>query len=124
MPQPGQQKLLEVDVLNPHYPKFYSSKDRQVPSDDQNPIPVYFLAVKAEAAFLFPFHLRLLSQEEPSALGEASRDQLTSKVRGWLESALKTLGAGAKTAAGYGYFQDLETYPASESVESEGRGQA
>jgi CRISPR/Cas system CMR subunit Cmr6 (Cas7 group RAMP superfamily) len=37
------------------------------------------------------------------------RDPLTKQVSGWLESALKTLGAGAKTAAGYGYFQSFRT---------------
>jgi hypothetical protein len=55
VPTPGQKDLLALDVLNPHYPDFYRAKDRKVPSDDQDPIPVSFLTVRAEAAFVFPF---------------------------------------------------------------------
>ncbi|MFL6235301.1 MAG: hypothetical protein ACJ76N_19355, partial [Thermoanaerobaculia bacterium] len=78
---------------------------RQVPADDQDPIPVYFLAVKADTTFVFPFRLG------PPPEGELTqtRDPLTKQVSGWLETALKTLGAGAKTAAGYGYFQSFDT---------------
>jgi CRISPR type III-B/RAMP module RAMP protein Cmr6 len=107
VPAPGQQNLLELDVLNPHYPNFYRASERKMPSDDQDPIPVYFLAVKAEAAFVFPFRLAPLLAGEPAE----TRDRLTKQVFGWLETALKTLGAGAKTAAGYGYFQSFATAP-------------
>ncbi len=119
VPKPGQQNLLEVDVLNPHYPKFYSSSKRQVPSDDQDPIPVYFLAVKAETAFVFPFRLGSLPEGET----RESRDGLTKQVSKWLATALSTLGAGGKTAAGYGYFQSFDTDPGPNSVESKNLGQ-
>jgi hypothetical protein len=113
VPTPGQKDLLEIDVLNPHYPKFYRSSKRQVPSDDQDPIPVYFLAVKADTTFVFPFRLGSLREGELTE----TRDELTKQVSGWLETALSTLGAGAKTAAGYGYFQSFGTEPAPNSVE-------
>ena len=118
VPKAGQQNLLEVDVLNPHYPKFYSSRDRQWPSDDQNPIPVYFLTVKADSAFVFPFRLGSL----PDGETPESRDELTKQVSKWLASALTTLGAGGKTAAGYGYFQSFITDPVLNSVESKSLG--
>ena len=114
VPKPGQPNLLETDVLNPHYPNFYRSKGRKVPSDDQDPVPVYFLAVKAEAAFVFPFRLGALPAGEPLE----TRDELIQQVSGWLKTALSTLGAGAKTAAGYGYFQSFDSDPLGEGVKS------
>jgi CRISPR-associated protein Cmr6 len=114
VPKPGQQDLLELDMLNPHYPNFYRASGRKVPSDDQDPIPVYFLAVRAEAVFLFPFRLRPLPGGELTQTPE----ELTKQVSGWLETALKTLGAGAKTAAGYGYFQSFDSTPPPKGVSS------
>lgn len=86
----------------------------QVPSDDQDPVPVYFLAIKAETAFVFPFRLGPLPQGELNP----TREQLTKQVTGWLETALKTLGAGAKTAAGYGYFQSFDPPSRQKGVKS------
>ena len=114
VPKPGQKDLLALDVLNPHYPDFYRAKNRKVPSDDQDPIPVSFLTVRAEAAFVFPFRLHRLPEGE---LPQSS-EELTRKVAGWLETALKTLGAGAKTASGYGYFQNVEPARLQEGVQS------
>jgi CRISPR-associated protein Cmr6 len=114
VPAPGQKDLLETDVLNPHYPNFYRASKRQVPSDDQDPIPVYFLAVKAETTFVFPFRLGPLPEGELNR----ARDPLTKQVSGWLETALKILGAGAKTAAGYGYFQSFDSAPLQKGVKS------
>jgi len=75
----------------------------QVPSDDQDPTPVYFLAVKAEAAFVFPFRLAPL----PEGGLSQTREELTKQVSGWLESALKTLGAGAQNRRGLRLLPEL-----------------
>jgi hypothetical protein len=52
--------------------------------------------------------------------GELNRTRapLTKQVSGWLDTALKTLGAGAKTAAGYGYFQSFDSAPLPKGVKS------
>lgn len=96
VPSPGQQDLLVTDLLNPHYPDFYRESGRVPPSDDQDPGPIYFLAVRDQAAFEFPYRLR------------AVRDFVVPPeldVRSWLKQGLESWGAGAKTAAGYGYFK-------------------
>jgi hypothetical protein len=87
------------------------------PSDDQDPIPVTFLAVRPGARFVFPFHLLPLPSQPPRdeseaqrremlarAGGEDSPEALCARVRSWLATGLESWGAGGKTAAGYGYF--------------------
>jgi CRISPR-associated protein Cmr6 len=101
VPLPGQDGLLQTDILNPHYPDYYRDPGSHPPSDDQNPVPVYFLAVKPAAAFVFRFRLGPLPQDWP----HAGRETLEEEVKGWLRDGLETWGAGGKTAAGYGYFQ-------------------
>ncbi len=115
VPAPDAADLLQVDILNPHYPKFYRSQGTAAPpSDDQDPGPVHFLAVRPGAAFLFPF--RLASWPDPSnadesardrlaALGPLTRAQAAANLHRWLRRGLEEWGAGAKTAAGYGYFE-------------------
>lgn len=114
VPAAGQKDLLQLDILNPHYPDYYNSEGTVPPSDDQNPNPVYFLAVRPGVRFLFPFRLQPLpaavardeaEKERISLLGGLSSQDLLTCVRGWLQRGLATWGAGAKTAAGYGYFQ-------------------
>ncbi len=46
VPSPGQEGILQLDLLNPHYPDYYENRGATPPSDDQNPRPVYFLGVK------------------------------------------------------------------------------
>lgn len=102
VPLPGQSELLQTDLLNPHYPKYYRDPSKYPPSDDQDPIPVYFLAVKPGAGFVFPYRLARLPEKAPF-----TREEALGAVEKWLRAGLETWGAGAKTAAGYGYFQIL-----------------
>lgn len=85
---------LELDVLTTHHQEYYSEK-RQVATDTENPIPVFFPAVSAGAVYTFA----LL----PLAGGD---ETLLKHARSWLLTGLTTLGIGAKTSAGYGYFND------------------
>jgi CRISPR-associated protein Cmr6 len=109
-PVPGQEGILQLDLLNPHYPDYYNSQGGKPPSDDQNPTPVYFLAVKPEAKFRFPFRIAALPAGED--LDDVGKERVVrlagvdprEAVLGWLTRGLKEWGAGAKTAAGYGYF--------------------
>lgn len=88
-----------VDIMNVHYPDYYrDSEGGSPPSDDQNPQPVSFLTVEKGTTFQFavgPRHPE--DSDDQNAAGEA---------RSWLETALETIGAGAKTAAGYGIFDN------------------
>jgi CRISPR-associated protein Cmr6 len=108
--------LLETDILNPHYPLFYDSKGASAPpSDDQDPRPVYFLTVRSGVSFGFPLRLARWPNDR-SAQDEAATEQSTSLhgltredagklIRRWLACGLSNWGVGAKTAAGYGYFE-------------------
>jgi CRISPR-associated protein Cmr6 len=93
VPAEGEEDLLQTDLLNPHYPEYYREPKTHPPSDDQDPTPVYFLAVRPGAAFEFPFLLDPSSPEDVEV------------VKRWVIQGLKTWGAGAKTTAGYGYFK-------------------
>lgn len=84
---------LDIDIMNPHYGPYYQEKD--VPADWHNPVPVAFLAVPAGKEFHFAVGWR----------SGAPRSDLLAKAEAWLKKGLQELGAGAKTAAGYGYFK-------------------
>lgn len=91
--------LIETDIMTPHAGKWYlegdeikdaSSDGSRVPGDWHSPNPISFLVVK-RATFLFVIAPRPLAS--PNEANEAMDE---------LEKALRWMGAGAKTAAGYG----------------------
>jgi CRISPR-associated protein Cmr6 len=83
---------LKCDIMNVHYPKYYSEKE--LPTNTQNPIPVTFLTVE-NSTFLFSL--------APRRSGKDDND--VKLALGWLQDALQQYGVGGKTSAGYGYFQ-------------------
>ena len=88
---------LEADLLNPHVGKYYQGDEP--PADWLAPSPVPFLAVGAGA----PFRFAVVGRDaDPATAADVER------AWGWLMDALTDLGAGAKTAAGYGYFEPLD----------------
>jgi CRISPR-associated protein Cmr6 len=88
---PVEPPTLAVDVMNPHYGDYYQKKPGVPPADYLSPVPVYFLTVQADSRFAFAV-----------ASHEAGLARLAC---GRLKEALANLGAGAKTSAGYGYFE-------------------
>ena len=76
-----------IDIMNPHYSKYYNGEEP--PTDYQDPIPINFLTV-TETTFRFVF---LAKEQEP-----------LDKLEARFEEALEIKGIGAKTAVGYGYF--------------------
>lgn len=85
--------VLDLDVINPHYPDYYKEGSSAYPTDWQSPIPTYFLTVAPNTKFWFAVGWR----------GEPNAELQTDAVN-WLKAGLEALGAGAKTSAGYGYF--------------------
>lgn len=79
---------LKIDIMNVHYPEYYSGDNP--PADWQNPNPIKFLTVENTK-----FQFYLLSREN-SLLNIAER---------LLKEALKEHGIGAKTSLGYGIFE-------------------
>jgi len=111
---PIQKWLLQTDIVNCHYNDYYGSEGTTPPSDDQNPNPVTFLAVKPGTEFTFPFRLAdwpatpgrdKEEKERLQVLQAFTRQSVTAQIKTWLQKALGEYGLGAKTAAGYGYFQ-------------------
>lgn len=135
VPSPRQDNVLGLDIINPHYPKYYNSQGGVPPSDDQNPNPIFFLTVSPEIEFCFPFRIDEVpskpfqdpaGEERARNLGSTRQEDLLELVQGWVLSGLTESGAGAKTSAGYGYFQmgDVEEEEAIESTDSGSQAQA
>lgn len=92
---------LEADVMTPHYLEYYQQDNPEKPPGDwYDPVPIPFLTVALGQTFLFA-----LAPRRPS--DEQSRDDCRQAVE-WLAEALAAIGAGAKTAVGYGRFVRLE----------------
>ena len=90
---------LVVDMVNPHYPQYYSGKCPTA-KDNEKPIPNYFPAVEAGSVFGFAALLNRVP-----ALPNITAAGLLAQVKQWLERAVTRKGVGAKTAAGYGWFE-------------------
>jgi CRISPR-associated protein Cmr6 len=88
-PVPG---TLELDVLTGHHGRYYSGST-SVALDDDQPNPVIFPA-------LAPGHvLAFVLVGAPGCSNE-----LLVRAKAWLAAGLSLFGLGAKTAAGYGWF--------------------
>lgn len=88
---PQSKPILQLDVMNPHYPDYYQGV--KPPADWQSPIPIPFLTVAAGVPFRFAVGWRGLPDYK-----------LQQQVKDWLVNGLAFLGTGGKTSAGYGYF--------------------
>jgi CRISPR-associated protein Cmr6 len=92
---PTQVPTLQLDIMNPHFPDYYTDKSNRVaPTDWQSPNPVFFLTVAPNTEFRFAVGWRGKADEPLQRLAQK-----------WLKKGLQKLGAGAKTSAGYGYFK-------------------
>jgi CRISPR-associated protein Cmr6 len=86
---------LRLDLLNPHFKEYY--EENKDPGDWCSPTPVFFLTVPPGTTFITAIHARP-NRAKPGDLEKAEQCLL---------EALANLGAGAKTAVGYGYFEQL-----------------
>lgn len=103
---------LKAEVMTPHYSKYY--QEGEAPGDWISPVPIPFLAVKEDTTFHFAIAPRRQAcLETPGESGKSSdlpagesreggRRADCEIVIDWLKEALKWIGAGAKTAVGYG----------------------
>ena len=97
IPTPGRLCALEMDILTCHHGDYYNSSDAaKIAADIEEPVPVAFPAVAA--GHVFKFCLVAL---------RGCRADCADQARAWLMEGLQTLGLGAKTSAGYGWFVDV-----------------
>lgn len=82
---------LHVDIMNPHYGKYYN--ENSPPADYLDPNPIKFLTVAKDTIFIF------------RALVDKKQPELINEVKNALNKALTDEGVGAKTAVGYGIFE-------------------
>lgn len=87
---------IELDVMTPHYPKYYG--EGQPPADWQSPNPIHFLTIGKGTPFRFMIGLP----------NKGDNQILKTLLSTWLEEALQLRGLGAKTAVGYGYWQQFD----------------
>ena len=85
--------ILELDIMNTHYPGYYQGNEP--PGDWQEPKPIFFLTVPSGIEFKIAAGLRA---------GDADHVKLASAL---LAGALSELGVGAKTALGYGRLEPV-----------------
>jgi CRISPR type III-B/RAMP module RAMP protein Cmr6 len=102
---------LELDIVTCHHPKYYEGKmpiyEGKMPAlDTEDLIPVVFPAVAAGIVIRFavlPLRGKRDSLSQPGT-------QLHLLALEWLRHGLETFGLGAKTAAGYGWFEASEDF--------------
>lgn len=98
----GRVELVE-DIVNCHHPTYYRGATSRA-ADDEDPIPNSFPAVEAGAEFAFPL-LRLSGAGHSRLRSLLVKDfDAASRAKQWLVEGLTIVGIGAKTAAGYGWF--------------------
>ena len=113
---PQSPPVIEPDIMNVHYPEWYSTG--KAPTDTQSPNPIPFLTVGKCDANQQPLQVRFdLACDEKRSIGEvlqgaksrladASEPRMPLELaHDYLKSALTEHGIGAKTAVGYGFFQ-------------------
>ncbi|HPH03836.1 MAG TPA: type III-B CRISPR module RAMP protein Cmr6 [Spirochaetota bacterium] len=99
---------LKVDIMNPHFHKYYDGT--QHPVDTEPPIPVKFMTVESGTVFRFRcFVNRLLDPKESDGKSREFGQDDEQAICKMFERAFLHLGFGAKTAVGYGRFSLMET---------------
>lgn len=89
---------LEMEVMTPHYSPYYQSEGQDMaPGDWYSPIPIPYLTVAAGQTFIF-------------GVAPRSRGKDVGEAVVWLEEAFGAIGAGSKTASGYGIFEPDPEY--------------
>lgn len=121
---PTSEPSIEVDIMTPHYSDYYGDTDnkkQKAPTDTESPIPIPFLTVAKDTKFQFIIgkqkggaDLKLKEEIKNSPLITKSNNKLDENsdliaiTTYWLKQALSQHGIGAKTAVGYGYFNEKE----------------
>ncbi|RAL26034.1 type III-B CRISPR module RAMP protein Cmr6 [Thermoflavimicrobium daqui] len=91
---------LDMEILTPHFSPYYQDKANP-PRDWYSPIPIPYLVVAKDQPFLFA-----IAPRNNDAIGQEDLE----RVEKWLKEALEWIGAGAKTALGYGRFKQQKAW--------------
>ncbi len=91
--------IFTLDVMTPHFVKYYTNGGGKAPDDGDNPNPVSYVTVTEGVSFVFAIGQRG---------GFIDTEDTVKQTRRWLRKALQELGVGAKTAQGYGVFAPVK----------------
>lgn len=89
-------QLLGIEIITPHYQKYYQENIRTFPTDDMEPKPHLFLVVRKDIPFTFGLRASSICMHDEDV-------QLAGSL---VMQALTTFGIGAKTGSGFGYFKE------------------
>lgn len=111
---------MACDIMTPHMGGWYEKGDsinatnfaQVAPGDWHSPVPVPFLVVQSGVKFLWGIAPRLSGD----AANDAQRREQARQALAQLKLALEWVGAGAKTAVGYGRMVDTAAEEAQKSV--------
>ncbi len=108
---PLEKPKLVVEIMTPHYGPYYQDDTGgTAPGDWHNPVPIPFLAVEAGTSW----QLAIIPGPAHRTIDKV--DIVFDKLITEIPEALKWLGAGAKTAVGYGRFCPKEEFKKSYST--------
>jgi CRISPR-associated protein Cmr6 len=97
---------LKADIMTPHYGEYY--RDGKPPADYLSPTPIPFLTVQ-DTEFKIMAGIKKKDKclsFKTSGFDFLKEDGLLGSIKSMITNALTEHGIGAKTAVGYGYFQD------------------
>jgi len=104
---PSKPPELEIDILNPHYSEYYQDSSKP-PADYLSPKPVFFLTVAPGQSFEFFIAPRKeVYLKQPETTNHSPKEDLKIAEQ-LLSDALVCLGAGGKTAVGYGQMTSVK----------------
>lgn len=92
---------LALDIVNPHHAAYYRDQGESLPGETEDPIPTEFPTVRPNTVFF-------LVLEGPDFGAGLGRDWVRWVGDEVLLPALRDLGVGAHTAAGYGRLSRVE----------------
>jgi len=102
---PDDGKVFDLDIMNVHYPEYYSGDEP--PTDWQNPNPIFFLTIKEGISFHFSIlfdEYKFNHELDEETKKEIGLNNLDEEIAHIITEALKEFGIGAKTRLGYGIF--------------------
>ena len=100
-PDSGKVPKLKVDIMNPHFGKYYSGENKQ-PVETESPVPIKFLTAKEGTSFVFRCAFMPLGNK---ILSENERKKIQDDLDAMFKTAFETVGFGGKTSIGYGRFK-------------------
>ncbi len=89
---------IKIDIMNPHYPDYYGGK-KKWPTDDQNPIPIFFLTLENVT---FNIYIGVKMKDDKEIELRDNEGEILEVTKECVEKSLSEHGIGAKTAVGYG----------------------